>query len=235
MPEFVCSVCAKPFSIPAEALAKYPGWVPKYCRAHSPKRGASGGAKAGSSASATDAALGTDTPPRSAAGRSDNWGGEQNYTLEEVLSQFSGGPQSGLFTDGSARPNPGPGGWGAVLVIEGKVIDQRHGHESETTNNRMELTALINGFQMIAADQAIDIYTDSEICVNTINSWAAAWERNNWKRKGGAIKNLDLVKELMQLRHSRPHAQVKWIKAHNGWLWNEYADSLSTAWAREKL
>jgi len=158
-----------------------------------------------------------------------------DFTIAEVLKRFQGGPDHGVFTDGSSRPNPGPGGWGAALVREGKLVKHEYGHEEDTTNNRMELTGLIAGFSMIEPTEAIEIYTDSELCVNTITKWAAAWEKNGWKRKSGPIANLDLVQKLYSLAKTRPLAKLKWIKAHNGWLWNEYADSLSTAWAREEL
>ncbi len=159
----------------------------------------------------------------------------ESYTLSEVLESFTEGPSTGIFTDGSARPNPGPGGWGAVYVREGKVIEHKYGHEKDTTNNRMELTGLIEACKLVDPATAIEVYTDSELCVNTINQWAPAWEKNGWKRKTGPIKNLELVKELYALCKARPLLKLKWIKAHNGWLWNEYADSLSTAWSREKL
>lgn len=162
-------------------------------------------------------------------------GDDSGYTLEEVLRRFTAGPQSGIFTDGGARPNPGPGGWGMVWVEDGKIIEARHGHESNTTNNRMELTALIEAFRLAPADKALEIFSDSELCVNTINQWAASWERNGWRRKSGAIKNLELVQELYALSKQKPLLKLKWIKAHNGWLWNEYADSLASAWARGNL
>lgn len=156
-------------------------------------------------------------------------------SVRQVLESYSAGPQTGIFTDGSARPNPGPGGWGVVYVVDGKVQTELFGHDESTTNNRMELTALINAFKIIPIDTAIQIFTDSELCVNTINTWAHNWKARGWKKKGGEIKNLELVKELFELAQSRPKAQLSWIKAHNGWLWNEYADSLSTAWLRDEV
>lgn len=161
--------------------------------------------------------------------------GELDLPLEEVLKRYKEGPSSGLFTDGSARPNPGPGGWGAVLVRDGKVIKHDYGFEEETTNNRMELTGLIAGFRMIEGNEPITVYTDSELCVNSMTKWAASWKKNGWKRKSGPIANLELVQQLYELCLAKPNAQLKWVKAHNGWLWNEYADSLATAWAREIL
>ena len=219
MPAFTCTVCGAAFEVAEAALAKYPGWSPKYCREHSPKK-------------KPPAAVSANTAKKS--GRS-SVTLERDLSLEEVLTSFSEGPDTGLFTDGSSRPNPGPGGWGVVKVKEGVVIEQRYGHAADTTNNRMELTALIEAFSLTSPDEALNIYTDSELCVNTITKWAAAWEQNGWKRKSGPIQNLELVKKLYELAQARPKVQLTWIEAHNGWRWNEYADSLSTAWAREKL
>jgi ribonuclease HI len=122
-----------------------------------------------------------------------------------------------------------------VWVKNGEVIAQRHGHDRDTTNNRMELTALIEGYRLLPADAAVDVYTDSQLCVNTITRWAAGWERNGWRRKGGEVKNLDLVKTLWALAKAHPKVRLRWIAAHNGQLWNEYADALATAWARAEL
>ncbi|MDP9237259.1 MAG: ribonuclease HI [Chloroflexota bacterium] len=153
-------------------------------------------------------------------------------TASEAAARFSAGPQSGIFTDGSCDPNPGPGGWGMVKVIDSEIVEERHGRAPNTTNNRMELTALIEGYRLLAADERIDVYSDSALCVNTMTLWAPKWERNGWSRgKGGdAIKNLDLVQELFALVRSRPLAQLTWIKAHADSRWNEYADALSRAY-----
>lgn len=158
-----------------------------------------------------------------------------SLTLQEVLNEYSGGPQTGVFTDGGCQPNPGPGGWGYVYVVDGEIIRHDHGHEPQTTNNRMELTALINAFSSLPEDAEIEIYSDSELCVKTINEWAKSWEKRGWRRSSGPIANLELVQELYSLAQARPNVKLKWIKAHNGWLWNEYADSLSTAWTRSTL
>lgn len=160
--------------------------------------------------------------------------GDISLTREEVLRRYSEGPNTGIFTDGGARPNPGPGGWGVVRVDQGKIVKELHGFAPETTNNRMELTALIEAYKIIQPEESIEIYSDSELCVRTINEWAKAWEKNNWKRKSGPIANLELVKELYELARSKPKASLRWIKAHNGWLWNEYADSLSSEWTRKE-
>ena len=117
----------------------------------------------------------------------------------------------------------------------GSVVAQSHGRDPATTNNRMELTALINAFELVPAGVAATVYTDSKLAVSTINEWAAGWEKLGWKRKTGAIQNLDLIKVLYAKARARPEVRLEWIRAHNGTRWNEYADSLSTAWMRETI
>ena len=155
--------------------------------------------------------------------------------LAGVLARFHKGPTSGVFTDGACEVqpgrgvNPGPGGWGFVWVTAGRVEMERCGFARATTNNRMELTALIEALRALPEDAAVTVYSDSEICVKTINEWAAAWERRGWRRKSGAIKNLDLVKELWALARARPQLKVQWLRAHDGARWNEYADVLASS------
>ena len=156
-------------------------------------------------------------------------------TVSEVLTKFSEGPQTGIFTDGGSVPNPGPGGWGFVHVEAGEIVEQRHGHENMTTNNRMELTALIEAYRYIETEQEITVHTDSQLCVNTINQWATMWEKRGWRRKGGEIKNLDLIQTLYALSKERPGVTLTWVRGHAGWLWNEYADALAGAWMRDEL
>ena len=214
-------MCGSTFEISQAAIDKFPGWHPKYCREHSPtkpvsvagkrRRPSPGGADRGSSLR------------------------EENLTLAEVLSKHRGGPRSGVFTDGSAVPNPGPGGWGVVWVEGDEIQSQAHGHDPDTTNNRMELRALIEAFKMLPEDTATDVLTDSRLCVNTITKWAPGWERKGWKRKTGPIKNLELVQELLALYRARSKCDLIWIAAHSGHRWNEYADSLATAWMRAEL
>jgi ribonuclease HI len=158
-----------------------------------------------------------------------------NLPIDEVLRRFHGGPDTGIFADGCAQPNPGPGGWGVVWVEGGKVLKQEYGSDPATTNNRMELMALIHAYKMIPPEQAVEIYSDSNLCVSTVNQWAKGWKARGWKRKDGEIANLELVKELYSLAEAHPRATLKWIKAHAGMRWNEYADALATAWTRDSL
>jgi ribonuclease HI len=220
MPAFRCRTCAASFEVSPAALAKYPGWEPRYCRSCSPKKG-------GKRAAAVVGGTGRGGRRRAPV--------EENLTLVEVLARYSAGPSTGVFTDGSAVPNPGPGGWGVVWVEAGRVLAQRHGHEAHTTNNRMELRALIEAFRLLPEDAAAVVRTDSRLCVQTILEWAPKWERAGWKKRSGPIRNLEFVVELLQLWRAHPDCRLEWIAAHAGQRWNEYADSLATAWMREVL
>lgn len=151
---------------------------------------------------------------------------------EEVLRRHTSGPDTGVFTDGSCEGNPGPGGWGVVWVEGGEIVKEAHGADPSTTNNRMELRALIEAYKMLPADRAIEIHSDSQICVKTVNEWAAGWAARGWKRKTGPIANLELVQELYALARAHPKAKLTWIRAHDGSRWNEYADALATTYLR---
>ncbi len=214
--KLICQVCGSEFIVPAATLAKYPGWTPRACsRCHFAKSTHKAGRLEGKTSGGSSR--------------------EENLTVAEVLARYHDGPSDGLFTDGSASPNPGPGGWGVVYVVDGEVLDQLHGHEPHTTNNRMELRALIEAYKIASPSQPLDVWTDSQLCVKTINEWAPAWQKRGWRRKGGEIKNLELVQTLFALAEKRPNLTLKWIKAHDGSRWNEYADSLATAYLRSEV
>ncbi|MFP8873022.1 MAG: ribonuclease H [Myxococcota bacterium] len=149
-------------------------------------------------------------------------------TPAEVLERFPDGPKTGVFTDGACEGNPGPGGWGFVWVEEDRIVTEGHGGDSGTTNNRMELTALIEAYRALPADAALTVYSDSQLCVNTINEWAKGWEKRGWRRKTGPIANLELVQELYDLAGAHPGVELTWIRAHDGSRWNEYADALAS-------
>jgi len=229
---FICQSCGDSFEVAEAVLAKYPDWTPRACLKC---RDAKGGRR-GRPGTTVDVTAPMRIP-RAATGHSRRGSAsvELNLSLDEVLARFAGGPKSGVFTDGSAQPNPGPGGWGAVYVVNGEVRTQRHGHEPHTTNNRMELFALINGYQLVPPGVGAEVFTDSELCVKSMTEWAPGWQARGWKKKGGPIKNLELVQELYALVQARPELHLQWIKAHDGSRWNEYADSLSTAYTRDVL
>jgi ribonuclease HI len=210
--------------VPQAALDRYPGWTPRYCREHSPQAKKKAAARSGGGRKSAAGRKG-------AAGRPSR---EENLRLAEVLAKYTDGPSTGVFTDGGSHPNPGPGGWGMVWVEDGEIREQAHGHHPDTTNNRMELTALIAAFEALPESAEVTVYSDSRLCVDTITKWAPGWERNGWKRKGNPLANLDLVKRLLALSRSHPRCRLEWIAAHNGYRWNEYADSLASAWRREE-
>ncbi|MCB9555700.1 MAG: ribonuclease HI [Deltaproteobacteria bacterium] len=215
MQQFTCQSCGKSFSVPQAALDKYPGWTPKSCLdckgGGSRKKQRGGGSRA--------------TRTQSSA--------TELLTPAEVLERYHDGPKSGIFVDGACSGNPGPGGWGVVWVENDDIREQRRGAAEETTNNRMELQALIVAYQLIPEDAELTIFSDSQLCVNTITQWAAGWEKNGWRRKSGPIKNLELVKEVYALAQAHPHVELRWIKAHAGSRWNEYADALATSYLRD--
>lgn len=142
-------------------------------------------------------------------------------------------PQTGLFADGACSGNPGPGGWGVVWARDGEVLAERNGGEQRTTNNRMELRALIEAFRMLPADSEETIWSDSNLCVRTILEWAPTWERLGWKRKTGPVENLELVRELLGLARAHPRVRLRWLKGHAGQRWNEHADRLATSFQRD--
>ncbi len=150
----------------------------------------------------------------------------------EVLERYTDGPLDGVFTDGGAVPNPGPGGWGSVYVEGNEVVAERHGHDPDTTNNRMELTALIEGAALVPAGREVTVYSDSRLAVSTLTEWAAGWERRGWRRKSGPVENLDLVRKAYETYRSRPELKLEWIRGHSGLRWNEYADALANEWRR---
>ena len=171
--------------------------------------------------------------------------------LREVLTARLRGPMDGIFTDGSCEPNPGPGGWGVVCVRGGRPVWSARGcndapnddeggggdgwskRNTQSTNNRMEMTAIIRALRRVRRDviQEVTIYSDSNLCVQTLNEWAAGWAANGWVKKSDMKppKNLDLVKEAYALKLSRPFVRLQWIKAHDGSTWNEYADRLASS------
>jgi ribonuclease HI len=221
MPGFTCQVCGNEFDVREATLAKYPDWQPKRCLSCKNMQTGAGRIKTALHAPARSAT-------RSASAH------EENLTTIEVLAKYTAGPADGVFTDGAAEPNPGPGGWGAVYVVGNEIVAECDGHEQQTTNNRMELSALKAGVALVPEGTPAMIHTDSQLCVNTINEWAAGWEKRGWKRKGGEIKNLELVQEVYGLCKSRPELTLRWIAGHSGNRWNEYADSLASAYRRTK-
>ena len=133
-----------------------------------------------------------------------------------------------IYTDGACSGNPGPGGWGAIILNEEKNETNISGKEKSTTNNRMELMAPIMALRKIKKASKIIIYTDSIYLKNGITTWIKNWEKNGWKNANKKpVKNKDLWLTLNEL--SKKHIiDWKWVKAHAGNKYNEIADKLAT-------
>lgn len=131
-----------------------------------------------------------------------------------------------IFTDGACSGNPGPGGWGAILVW-GDHCRELNGGEAATTNNRMELTAAIEGLTALTRPCRVDLYTDSNYLREGITSWIGKWKRNGWLTAAKKpVKNADLWERLDELR-GRHEIHWHWVKGHAGHPENERADELA--------
>lgn len=142
------------------------------------------------------------------------------------------GDEVRIYTDGGAKPNPGPGGWGAVLLrpAAGKPrIEELSGGERHTTNNRMELTAAIRGLEAVAEGTPARLVTDSQYLRRGITRWLPGWVAAGWRRKdGGEVANQDLWHRLAEVAGAR-RVRWEWVKGHRGHRWNERADALARA------
>lgn len=131
-----------------------------------------------------------------------------------------------VYTDGSALKNPGPGGYGIVLRLGSQMTTLSKGFKL-TTNNRMEIMAVIVALQTIGEGKKVEIYTDSEYTINAITKWIFGWKKNNWiKQDGGAVTNRDLIEQLDELVRLNKVTFIK-VKAHVGIPDNELADKLA--------
>ena len=131
-----------------------------------------------------------------------------------------------IFTDGACKGNPGPGGWGAIIISHKSKIEL-NGYERLTTNNRMELKAVIEGIKSILTPSNIKITTDSKYVKNGITDWIINWKKNNWQTaQKKPVKNKDLWIELEKLTENHS-ITWKWVKGHSGHLENERADALA--------
>ena len=135
------------------------------------------------------------------------------------------------YTDGACSGNPGPGGWGALLIARdgGKLIKERElsGGEAETTNNRMELTAAIAALEALDRPARITVVTDSTYVRDGVSSWIHGWKRNGWKTSAKKpVKNADLWQRL-DAAADRHEVRWEWVKGHAGHPENERADALA--------
>jgi len=134
-----------------------------------------------------------------------------------------------VYTDGGCRPNPGPGGWGAIVLRDGREPEELSGGEPEATNNRMELRAAIEGLRAVESGCRVRLVTDSQYVRKGITDWIETWRANGWKTAGKkAVKNADLWREL-SAELDRNEVEWQWVKGHAGDRWNERADELASA------
>ena len=139
------------------------------------------------------------------------------YTLTQTVE---------IYTDGACRGNPGPGGWGVVLIA-GSRRKTMHGGTLESTNNRMELTAVIKALNALKGGRQVILYTDSKYVLDGINSWIDGWKSRGWKTAAKKpVKNQDLWEALDNAR-GRHDINWKWVKGHAGNAGNEEADELA--------
>lgn len=131
-----------------------------------------------------------------------------------------------IYSDGACWGNPGPGGWAAILISRGhnKEIS---GAERQTTNNRMEITAALEGLKALKQPSVVQFFTDSSYLVNAATSWLPGWKARGWKRKDGVLLNADLWQELDR-ELAKHKVDWTWVKGHAGNRYNERADQLAT-------
>lgn len=144
-------------------------------------------------------------------------------------------PQVELYTDGACSGNPGPGGWAFVLKhpATGKEMESS-GAEAETTNNRMELMAVIRGLEALKAPSLVELYSDSQYVLNGLKEWMASWKKRNWRTASKQpVKNVDLWQQLDVLQ-GKHELKFHWIRGHSEHPENERCDQLAVA-AREAL
>ena len=133
-----------------------------------------------------------------------------------------------IYTDGACSGNPGPGGWAAILSCMGRE-KELSGGERETTNNRMELRAVIEALSALKEPCEVELWTDSQYIARAINEgWLAGWKRRGWRRKEGELKNPELWQRLDALLGEH-RVTVNWLRGHEGQEQNERCDALAVA------
>lgn len=143
-------------------------------------------------------------------------------------------PKVLIYTDGACRGNPGPGGWGAILISNGRE-KELCGGERATTNNRMELMAAIQALEALNKPCKVELHTDSQYMRNGIMTWIHGWKARGWKTADKSpVKNEDLWKRL-DLARSKHEVDWRWVKGHAGHELNERADGLANKGMKETL
>lgn len=138
-------------------------------------------------------------------------------------------PDVTIITDGSALLNPGPGGWAAIMIARNGTAIEISGCQKRTTNNRMEITALLEGLKRLKRPCRVHVISDSKYVIKSVSEWMPGWKRRGWvKGDGKAPENLDLWQEIDALLSATPHQlNFEWVKGHNGHTYNERVDVLA--------
>lgn len=149
----------------------------------------------------------------------------------------AGGPIDGVprlkvavHTDGACRGNPGPGGWCAILMRDGREPEILRGNDADTTNNRMEMMAVLRALEAVGPECNVDVFTDSQYVSNAFNQgWAAKWQRNGWKSASGPVLNQNLWLPLVELAKGdgERRCNFRWVRGHSGDPMNEEADRIA--------
>jgi len=133
-----------------------------------------------------------------------------------------------IYTDGACSGNPGPGGWGAVLIFKGKERELS-GYEPQTTNNRMEMTAVLEALRALTKEAKVDLYTDSQYVQKGLTEWIKGWKLRGWKTADKKpVANADLW-QLLEAAYKAHDVKIHWVRGHDGNEGNERADRLAVA------
>jgi len=130
-----------------------------------------------------------------------------------------------IYTDGACDPNPGPGGWAAILIYHNRE-NSLTGSDSQTTNNRMELTAAIEALKALKHPSQIEFFTDSQYLKSGITEWIPNWRARNWRRKGGKLANVELWQSL-DVNIQTHQINWHWVRGHSGDRYNQRVDYLA--------
>lgn len=137
-----------------------------------------------------------------------------------------------IYTDGACSGNPGPGGWGAILMF-GEHRRELSGGEPQTTNNRMELQGVISALELLKEPCMVELYSDSKYVIDALDKgWAKSWKKNGWKRKTGPALNPDLWDKLLSLCEMH-QVKLHWVKGHATNPYNNRCDELAVAESRK--
>ena len=144
-----------------------------------------------------------------------------------VIENIENLPEVKIYTDGACIGNPGPGGWAAICISASGLEKSFTGRSQDTTNNRMELSAVVGGLSALKRKCRVTLYSDSKYIVDAINkNWLFKWVRNYWTNTSGDVKNQDLWQQILNLI-TYHHVTFKWVKGHAGSKYNERCDMLA--------